>query len=258
MTRTLAFLLFILATTADLKTPPMSGPRERGAAIVRNKEGHERSKNQWTMERTIVDGKPVLRFTEEGRGIRSPNDDEIRWTILSLWTDESPPHPLWSESTTSDSEGKPLMTESRIFDFARKQVEIKKTDSRSGKAERETVKIPSDTLAADGLAGILRGLDFTGAKTREAHLLTGEGKIYDVTFEARGKEKLQTEDGEVECYKIEVVPHLGMLNLIRFFYPKTYFWFEVASPHTWVRYAGSETGPGSPEVVMQRSKPPSP
>ena len=257
MNRSLGLLVVLFLAVADLKAPPMSGPRERGAAIVRDKDGHERWKNQWTMERTVVDGKPVLRFTEEGRGIRSPYDDEVRWTIVSLWTDESPPHPLQSEITTLDSEGKPLGSEARIFNFARKEVEIKKTDS-SGKAERETLKIPSDTLSVEGLAGILRGLDFAQARTYEAHLLTGEGKTYDVTFEARGKEKLQTEDGEVECFKIEVVPHLGMLNVFRFLYPKTYFWFEVENPHTWVRYMGSENGPGSPEVVMQRSRVPQP
>ena len=66
--------------------PPMSAPKERGSAITRDKDGRERWKNQWTMERTMVDGKAVLRFTEEGRGIRSPYDDEIRWTIVTLWT----------------------------------------------------------------------------------------------------------------------------------------------------------------------------
>lgn len=254
MTNTLALLLLTLLVTGDLKTPPMSGNRERGSTIVRAKDGRERWKNVWTMERTTVDGKPVLRFTEEGRGIRSPYDQETVWTILSLWTDESPPRPIRSESTTSDFKGRPLVRESKVFDFARSQVEIEKTDSRTGKAKRETMRLPPDTLAVDGLAGILRGLDFGATAPYAAHLLTNEPKMYDITFETRGREKIQTEDGEVECYKVEVVPHAGVLNVFRGLYPKTIFWFQVEDPHTWVRYVGSENGPGSPEIVMQRQR----
>jgi hypothetical protein len=54
--------------------------------------------------------------------------------------------------------------------------------------------------------------------------------------------------------ELEVVPHLGVLNLFRPFLPKTYFWFTVASPHNWVRYEGPENGPGTPEVVMSLSE----
>jgi len=256
MTKALALLMLTFLPSANLNSPPMSGQRERGSAIARDKDGHERWKNDWTMERTTLDGKAVLRFTEEGHGKRSPFDQEVRWTITSLWTDDNPPRPIRSDSTTSDSTGHALATELRVFDFTRKQVEVTTTDSENSKAKRETQKISTDTLAVDGLAGVLRGLDFGSKVPFSAHLLTNESKVYDVTFESRGREKLTTEDGTVECYKIEVVPHLGLLNVFRFMYPKTYFWFEVDSPHTWVRYVGSENGPGSPEVILQRSHPP--
>ena len=50
---------------------------------------------------------------------------------------------------------------------------------------------------------------------------------------------------------IAVIPILGLLNVFKVFYPKSYFWFSVTAPHTWVRYQGLENGPGSPEIVIE-------
>jgi len=111
----------------------------------------------------------------------------------------------------------------------------------------ERCSTPADTLLVDGIAGILRALPFPQSRPFSAHLLTHEPKVYDVTFEMRGKEKVQTATGAVECYKIELVPHLGVLNVFRFLYPRTYFWFSTSSAHTWVRYEGLESGPALPK-----------
>ena len=64
-------------------------------------------------------------------------------------------------------------------------------------------------------------------------------------IELRGKEKIKTPAGAFECYKIELVPQLGILNVVRPFAPKAYFWFTVSPPHFWVRYEGPEAGPSS-------------
>ena len=87
------------------------------------------------------------------------------------------------------------------------------------------------------------------------HLLSNEPKLYEVTFEARGRETVRTPAGEFECYKIEVVPHLGVLsNLAKLFAAKSYFWFTVSTPHVWVRYEGYENGPGTPRIRMELDK----
>jgi hypothetical protein len=56
--------------------------------------------------------------------------------------------------------------------------------------------------------------------------------------------------GDIDCYKVELVPHLGILNLVKAFFPKTYLWFSVAPPHFWVKYEGLEEGLGTPQVVV--------
>ena len=92
---------------------------------------------------------------------------------------------------------------------------------------------------------------FEQAKPFPAHLLSNEPRLYSVTFENRGLEHVKTPAGELDCYKIEMVPHLGVLNVVRYFYPKAFFWFTVAPPHFWVRYEGPENGPRTPEIIME-------
>ena len=114
--------------------------------------------------------------------------------------------------------------------------------------------VPADILAIEGLAGVLRFANVPRSGSLSAHVMTNEPEVYKVSFEWRGEENVKTPAGEFHCYKVEMVPHLGVLNLLRPFLQKTYFWFTVAAPHNWVRYEGYESGPGSPEVVMALSR----
>jgi hypothetical protein len=121
--------------------------------------------------------------------------------------------------------------------------------------ERKTTRVlavPGDTLAAEGIAGALRGLPFQPGLRFPAHFLTNEPKLYNVTLEFRGRETIRIAPGTVDCYKVELVPHLGALDAFRFLYPKAYFWFAVESPHGLVRYQGLESGPGGPDVIIER------
>jgi hypothetical protein len=254
----MAMLLFTIAIPQEhLNAPPMTSAHERGATIARTKSGQTRWKNHWTMDRTTLDGKPILRFTEEGEGVHSPFTQEVKWTITSTWTDTAPPTPLRSDSSYSDGTGKALTHETRVFDLAKKQVRIESTDSKTGRTQTQTMSVPADTLAIDGIAGILRGLNFVNSgatKPLAAHLLSNEPKLYDITLELRGREKIQRAGESVDCYKVELVPHLGVLNVFRLLYPKSVFWFQVAAPHAWTRYEGLENGPGTPEIVMESSE----
>src|SRR5439155_1670916 len=101
---------------------------------------------------------------------------------------------------------------------------------------------PPDTLTIEGIAGILRFLPFDHWRPMNMHLLTNEPQLYAVKIEMRGRERVKTPAGEFDCYKIEVVPELGLLNVARAFLPKTYMWFSASAPHFWVRYEGPENG----------------
>jgi hypothetical protein len=235
----------------QLLKPPPGAHSEKGTTVTSAKDEALRWKSEWTMQREVVEGQQVVRFTENGSGRYSPFDREVRWSIESIWTADDLFRPLRTERTVTDAGGRPLFKETKSFHFDKGSVDIQVEDRSKGSKSKRSLKIPPDTVTVDGLAGALRSLPFESSHPIELHLLSNEPKLYDVSFKVHGRERVRTPAGEFECYKVELVPGLGGLSLFRFLVPKAYFWFTVKAPHYWVRYEGPENGRSTPNVVLE-------
>lgn len=234
---------------AQLKAPSVI-PRDHGTVVATTTKGEMRWSADWTMDPWTVAGKNAVRFTETGKGHYSGFAQEIRWTIEAVWLADGSFFPLQFEKTIRDTQGKTLAVEKKTFDRATGKSMFERTDEKGIKQATSFAAAP-DSLAIEGIAGILQFFPFGKFSSVSGHLLSNEPKLYDVTIESRGTERLKTATGDVDCYKLELVPHLGLLNVFKVFFPKTYFWFTVSSPHEWVRYQGLENGAGSPEIIME-------
>jgi hypothetical protein len=234
---------------AIIPAPPRI-PREQGSIVVSDQHGVQRWTAEWTMEPTRESGKPAVRFTETGRGHFSPYTQPIQWKIEAIWIADAAFYPLRFEKTVSDLKGRVITTEHKSFDPGRHVVRFE----RKGDAlppVTKNLQAPQDTLTVEGIAGILRFLPLDHWRPLTVHFLTGEPRIYEMKVEMRGKERVKTTAGEFECYRIEMLPSLGVLNVLHAFVPKAQFWFSASEPHFWVRYEGPENGRGSPQVVME-------
>jgi len=247
-----AILIFFLLST-DLIRAPQTIPHDKGRVVVSGKTGQRRWTADWTMEPFEQDGRKAVRFTEAGQGRVSPYSGDVRWSLEAVWSAENGFRPLDFKKVVTSSTGMPVATERKHFDLKNGTVRFERQFS-NGKSEIKSLSIPPDTLAVEGIAGVLRFLPFDQLSF-PAHLLSNEPRIYSVTFEKRGTERITTPAGQFDCYKIEVVPHVGVLNVFRSFFPKTFFWFTVAPPHFWVQYEGLENGAGTPEIVMELDRP---
>jgi len=246
-----ALLLGPAGAPVELLKPPPSANLEKGTTRTSSKGEALRWKNEWTMERKNVGGRPVVRFTEKGTGRYSSFDAEVQWNVETIWTAEASFRPLTTDRTVMDMSGRVLVRERKSFNFDKGSVDIEREDVARGSKSQRSLKLPPDTLAIDGIAGALRSLPFEESHPVEVHLLSNEPRLYDVSLEVRGRERIRTPAGEYECYKVEIRPGLGVLSVFRFLVPKAYFWFTVASPHYWVRYEGPENGVGTPQIVME-------
>ena len=246
-----AILLVALVATAI--PVPMTVTPQNGSSIVTSKDRKSGWKAEWGMEQVQLQGKRAVRFNEKGTGRLSAYAQEVRWTAQSLWLAHDTFLPVETEKTVTASDGTVLLVERKNFDRGKGTVTVERLETGQP-AETESLDVPADTLALEGLAGVLRFATVDQSHSFSTHVLTNEPKVYSVTFEWRGKEQIKTPAGEFECYKVEMVPRLGVLNLFRPFLPKAYFWFSAAAPHDWIRYQGPESGPGTPDVVMELSR----
>lgn len=251
-----AFLLtlfgFVFSPPVQLGRPPIIvGGSESGSVTASDDAGNRRWVSHWTMDEALLDGSPVIAMTEEGEGRYSGFDGDVRWRTETSWSADAPFRPLFSEKTFTNTNGRVLLRQRTEFEPTAAEIRFRSDDLRTGRSSSETFDLPADTLSVEGIAAALRMLAFD-QESVEAHLFSPEPRLYEVTLASRGRETLRTASGEIECYKVEIVPHVGVLGLFRFLLPHAYFWFEVDGPHEWVRYQGPENGRGTPTITMER------
>lgn len=196
----------------------------------------------------------MVRFTETGEGHHSPFKVPVRWNLESFWIYGARFSPQRYEKTFADLKGNPLVTEEFTFDWAKETVRFERIDHVRHLNTERVLSVPPDTLTSDGIATALRALPYGSSSPVTIHLLTNEPKLYKVTFEIQGQEKVKTQAGEFICYKVKMDIDLGFLNLFKVFGPDIFFWFTVDPPHFWVQYEGPEAGRGSPGVVRLLSE----
>ena len=250
----LSLLAMGLPGSADPLKAPSQGVRQQGAIVTSAQGGGVRWTAEWALEPLTVNGQREVKITEAGQGRRSPFQQEVQWTVEALWKAESAFSPIRVERRVRDMNGRLLVTERKAFDIARGIVQFERLDAIDGRSTTKELHVPSDTLATEGIGMALSSLPFDSPQPFSAHLLTNAPALYAVTLEPRGRERVKTPAGEFECYKVELVARLGLLDLFQVFVPKTYFWFTVAPPHVWVRYQGLESGLGTPEVIMELAR----
>jgi hypothetical protein len=249
-----ALLLVPFAASGAQPPPPgrVIGEFEAGSTVATSEEGIERWTTEWTMREDVVESQSVIRMTEQGEGTYTGFENEIQWRTEALWLGGEMLRPLESEKVFTDADGRPLLTERTEFDRANNVIRFEREDSRTGEQTSDTWEMPPNTLSVEGIAAALRTMPLEEGTSVPAHVFTPEPGLYEVTLEVRGRETLDSADGPVESYKVEVVPSLGLLGLFRFLVPNTYFWFAADPPHTWIRYEGPENGRGTPEITIER------
>ncbi|HEX4998584.1 MAG TPA: DUF3108 domain-containing protein [Terriglobia bacterium] len=238
---------------AQLKPPPFSSGESGGAVATR--DGEVRWKNHWTMLRTTSGGQAAVHFTETGQGKYGPFTEEVRWRTDSWWATNGSFRPLRFDKTFSDTNGKPVVRETAEFDWTKHEARFERQELEKRKTTTQIFDVPDDTLSVEGIAAALRAVPLTEGKVVAAHLLTNEPRLYEITLEVRAKESCDTAAGQRDCYKLELVPHLGALNLFRFAFPRSHFWYSAGPNHEWLRYEGLEAGRGTPEIVMRPAEP---
>jgi len=231
------------------KVPPMS-QREEGTIVTTYKEGGPRWKADWTSELYVENKEPRFKLVFKAKGLTSPFSEDMTWESISVWKAGGDFIPLESETRIKDMSGELVRIDKKSFDPKEGTAVFEREDLSGNASLKKEYDITSNALILEGIVYALRSLPFSTQESIKEKLLTNEPELYKVEFRQRGVHKIKTNDGEIECYKVELVPKLGLLGILKVFIPKTYFWFTAAPPHRWVRYEDLEYGLGTPEVIM--------
>ena len=249
----LILLTFLFAGTHSIaepfKVPPVM-PNEKGTIVTEYKDGGVRWKADWETDIYVENGKTKFKLVLNAKGVTSPFTFESTWRSVAIWKAENEFYPLESDTTIKNLSGNVVMIDKKKFNHKKNTAVFEREDLQLDTYKRTHYDITPDTLIVEGIVYALRTLPFGTDTMVKAKILSNEPELYNVEFQQRGIEKIKTADGEVDCYKVEVVPKLGVLGVFKVFFPKTYFWFTVDAPHRWIRYAGLENGIGTPEVIM--------
>jgi hypothetical protein len=249
---TLLLAIIINPLSSESMGVPQMGKKEEGSFATYYKEGGKRWEGKWTMEKYEEEGETKVRIVMNARGLTSPFSKDMEWEAVSVWKEaEGKFVPVEAETVFKDTGGNVKMTENVTVDESGGGVLFTRKDHDGGESTTETFEAPPELLVVDGMVVALRALPFASGDTFETEFLSNEPEMYDVEFKQKGIEVIKTPEGEIECYKVELVPKLGVLNVFKVFFPKTYFWFTKAPPHRWVRYEGLEKGRDTPHVIME-------
>ncbi|MFH2033927.1 MAG: hypothetical protein ABIJ26_04390 [Candidatus Margulisiibacteriota bacterium] len=196
----------------------------------------------------VKDGNTTyVRKFEKGAGIKKGGYRS--WLTEAVYVREGNRMiPYSGKGIFKDKDGKVIETVNTTYDRASSKVSV------TTNGETKTFDFPDDMINNAALGTCIRNFPFEEGRDVKFTLLASGPQVFKITMKNLGKETVITHDGkQIECYKLQMVPDLGALALVGAFIPKTYFWYEAASPHRFVRYEGLDGGLGTPYMVYEVS-----
>lgn len=245
-----ALLLSSLSANSETFPLPDMGTMESGTLVVDYKEGANKWTADWTTEQYKENGTDYIEIKFTGKGLLYPFSENVTWVSESIFKADGSLIPVSSVSTVKNTKGEVITVEEKSFDHELGRATFEREDYQDDDSLKKTFDFNKHTLTVEDIFMNLRTLPFAGGEKVKAKFLSNEPELYKIELEQRGIETVKTPEGEIEAYKVELVPKLGVIGVLKVFFPKTYFWFTVIPPHRWVKYEGFEKGRNSPEVIM--------
>ena len=248
--RLISFLIMVIMGSLGygFEMPVPSDYAEGSYHCLEKDSGTERWRVDWRMGKVHKDSKIILEMKEHGYGVYGNREEKVSWSMETFLEYGDSLQTIRSRKEIRNMQGEPIEIVSKKFDVLQGVVEFERKDLISGKVYSDSFKPGSTVIGPDNIALALQGTDIDDGYETDFYLCTDEPKLYEVTAKYLQKEKIIAAGKEVECYKVEIIFHIGLWKI---FVPKMYFWYTADESHRWIRYEGLESGRGTPQVVME-------
>ena len=247
--------LIALLFVACLFLPFSESSKAEEPCVTKYECFDSRGAKRWTAVTTVKAmpalGERVYQMTEKGEGIYSGYTGKVKWEALLEYEETDILKPLRSEKTVYDEKGKVLSKETHAFDYANKEMGMKYENFASGKKIDKKFSFKGNILDNLSLDPYIQTMLENSKKRAKAELVTSDPDFYNVDIRVKSEETIEKDGKKISAYKICVDPNLGLLNVVKSFGPKAYFWHDTKAPHDWLMYRGPEDKTDSPTVEIR-------
>ena len=193
----------------------------------------------------------VYIMTEKGEGVYSSFDGPISWVAETEFeSTEETVTPLKLVKKVFDENGNMIRLEKQDYDPAGKSVTCLHKDFPRNISRTKTFKFTKDAINRQLLGLYSQKMLEKGKKIANLQMISEEPGFYNIDLRVVKKEEVEINGREVRAYKLQLDPQLGLLNVAKALFPKSYAWHSAAPNFKWLRYEGLEGDIKSKEVEV--------
>ena len=147
------------------------------------------------------------------------------------------------------SEGKPWTDYDLRFDWPNRIVSVAYNDYAKKEKVNKTVRLEPALVAIMDLDLYLTSLPARSVKEEKLKALLPNGQTFGFLLKLIDRPEAVTVKGKsLLARRVEIKPDLGLISAV---IPNVNYWLNNAPPYELVRYSGSISGPGSPDVIQE-------
>lgn len=197
---------------------------------------------EWSLEQVDPGPPPRFHSRDEAEGLLSSDKGkQRRVTEGDFLLVDGRIQMLRSSFTVWDEDGTMVRTMEKVYDHEKGVVKTTNFSPLTGETKVREFELLPGMCDAKELIKYLRGFPFRPGGELEFAVLSEKQSVYSLYATYEGIEEVETQAGTFSCYKIRLLPNLGILNFLgKMFIPYLYMWYTVEEPHFWVKYLGLE------------------
>ena len=207
---------------------------------------------RWRAEAQIRNISPgIYLMTENARGIHSSFNGRISWVAeMKFERTKDSVRPISLDKRVYDQNGKTIRRERQEFDLAGNTGTCTHEDSDRNIFRTRKFKFNKDVVTRLSLGLYAQKFLASGKTSEKLQMVSEEPNVYNIELKRMGEETIEVNGHKVAAYRLCIDPNLGVLNLVKAFFPKAYAWHSAVPKYEWLGYTGLEGGINSEKVEI--------
>jgi hypothetical protein len=214
-----------------------------------------RGDTRWRADTEIRSkGGDVYVMVEKVNGIYSGFDGPVSWVAeLEFESTEDTVRPVSLDKKVFDENGDVIRIEEQRFDLNNNTAVCTHRDIPRNISRTKRFKFDKDVVNRLLLGLYVQKFLEKGKTLGAVQMVSEEPGVYTLDLSVINKETILVNSRKVKAYKLSIDPRLGLLNVVKVFFPRTYAWHSAEPGFEWLKYSGLEGDVRSEKVDIIKS-----